>query len=252
MYLVEDFYSFQGEGKYIGTPSIFLRFGGCNLKCVGFNSKLISLFDSSLVIGCDSLSAVDKKHFGVSWKKIENADELLNIVESYQKELNFIPDIVITGGEPLIYHKNQIFYNLITKLDKYRVTVETNASIEIDFMKYPKYKNLIFAMSVKLANSKEEFQKRINHNAIKNIVENSYDSFFKFVLDKKYIDKYQNSEIKNITFKYPNIQIYSMPMGESLSAISKNDKEVIEFCKKYGYIYSDRLHIRIYNKRRGV
>ena len=26
----------QGEGKLVGTPSIFIRFGKCNFKCVGF------------------------------------------------------------------------------------------------------------------------------------------------------------------------------------------------------------------------
>ena len=29
----EIFYSLQGEGYYTGTPAIFIRFSGCNLKC---------------------------------------------------------------------------------------------------------------------------------------------------------------------------------------------------------------------------
>ena len=31
--VVEIFYSIQGEGHFSGHPSIFIRFGGCNLAC---------------------------------------------------------------------------------------------------------------------------------------------------------------------------------------------------------------------------
>jgi len=34
--VAEIFYSLQGEGQYLGTPSIFLRTFGCNFQCAGF------------------------------------------------------------------------------------------------------------------------------------------------------------------------------------------------------------------------
>ena len=32
----ELFYSAQGEGRFVGVPSVFLRTFGCNFQCAGF------------------------------------------------------------------------------------------------------------------------------------------------------------------------------------------------------------------------
>ena len=32
----EEFYSIQGEGKFVGVPSVFLRMFGCNFRCKNF------------------------------------------------------------------------------------------------------------------------------------------------------------------------------------------------------------------------
>jgi len=253
LYLVEHFFSFQGEGLYSGRASIFLRFGGCNLKCSGFGVQSISTKDSSVLIGCDSQKAVNKSHFGDNWTLV-NSDKLIKIIETYESSLNYTPDIVITGGEPLLNIEDINFIELIEyiKSKSSRVTIESNTTIKIDFNKYPIYKYPIYSMAIKLSNSNEKYEHRVNPDAIEAIILNTKNSYFKFALDSDYICKYGANEIKSITMKYFQTSIYCMPIGESIEALSQNDKSVIEFCKKYGYIYTDRTHIRVYNKRDGV
>ena len=83
LYLVEHFYSIQGEGRYSGTPSLFFRFCGCNMTCEGFGCEEIST-NGVKVLGCDTVYAVNKEHFSHSWVKIEDSNELLNVLNQYE------------------------------------------------------------------------------------------------------------------------------------------------------------------------
>jgi organic radical activating enzyme len=124
--------------------------------------------------------------------------------------------------------------------------------VEIDFEKYPVYKQTIFALSIKLANSGEPFGKRIKPKAIANMVNHSLDSFFKFTIDKKLVETTAFEEIEEITKVFENPNIYCMPVGESRANIWHNDRAVFEFCMKHGFNYSDRLHIRVFDTTQGV
>jgi len=223
----EIFYSIQGEGKYCGTPSVFVRVGGCNLKCPGFGDK-----------GCDSYYAVDRK-YEKEWVKM-SVEEIINEIKKYEKHN---PHLVITGGEPMLYYKK--LYPLVEYF-KNQITIETNATINIDFEKYPKYKDVTFAMSVKLSNSGEEYKKRVKKDIIKSYALNAKKSFFKFVIDRDL-----KEEIDDIT-KGIDLPIYCMPLGASKEELEKRAFFVFEFCLKNGFRYSDRIHIRLFGKKRGV
>ena len=223
----EIFYSIQGEGKYCGTPSVFVRVGGCNLRCPGFGDK-----------GCDSYYAVDKRY-----QKEWELKSIENIKTEIKKYLKFDPHLVITGGEPTLYFKE--LYPLIEWFEG-QITIETNATIDIDFEKFPAYKNVAFAMSVKLSNSGEEYNKRVKKNVIKSYAKNAQKSFFKFVIDKDL-----KKEIEDIT-KNIDLPIYCMPLGATKEELEKNAPFVFEFCLKNGYRYSDRIHIRLFGKKKGV
>ena len=251
LYLVEHFYSIQGEGKYTGTPSLFLRFGGCNMKCEGFGC-LESSSSGVEVLGCDTVYAVNKEHFSHEWIPINNTWELSSILDQY--ELPESVDIVLTGGEPLIYANDEIFIDFLNELNEmgHRITFETNGSIGVDFVKYPVYKECIFALSVKLSNSNEPLRKRVNGDIIYSLASNSKEAFFKFSIDEDSIDLGLEEEINEIIIHSPKTQVYCMPLGGSKEEIEKNTEPLIEFCKAKGYNFSDRLHIRIWDKNKGV
>lgn len=239
----------QGEGKRTGYPSVFIRFGKCNLRCPGFGVE----YETPSGIkkcSCDSFHAVDTA-FKKEWFSFQNAQDLIEEVNKYLPT-NYKPDIVLTGGEPLIYWKNQEFQKLLEYFytHGFYTTIETNASLDI-CIDQPYQKDILFSMSVKLSNSGEAIEKRINHKTLKHIIENSKESYLKFVIDKDFINKAQ-SEIEAILDKIPATEVYLMPMGDTSQEISHNAQAVIQMAISNGFKYSDRLHIRVWNNQRGV
>jgi len=186
IYLVEHFFSIQGEGRYIGVPSIFLRFGGCNLRCPGFGQYEV---EGEIVSGCDTIRAVDMAHFKKSWQRIDMLGSLTEIIEKYLEPLGYLPDIVLTGGEPMIYAEDTVFYALIEWLleRKFRITIETNATLAPPFEAYPAYRDVTFAMAVKLSNSGEPKERRVIPGVIRRLANEANGAFFKFTLDKDLI-----------------------------------------------------------------
>jgi len=251
MYLVEHFYSIQGEGKYVGSPSLFFRFGGCNMKCEGFGCRERAP-DGVEVLGCDTVYAVNKEHFLQNWIPVSKANELLNILSLY--ELPNAVDIVLTGGEPLIYANDALFIEFLEALVErgHRITFETNASLAVDFEKYPVYKECVFALSVKLENSHEPLAKRVRGDVIYSLATNSRDAFFKFSIDADSINLGLEEEIESILLHAPKTSVYCMPLGGSKQEVERNTEPLIEFCKAKGYSFSDRLHIRIWDDNKGV
>lgn len=84
--LSEVYLSIQGEGPRVGRPTVFVRFGGCNLRCPGWP--------------CDTPHAIFPKEFRKEWKKVEPDDVYREILEA-AKGLEWF-NVCYTGGEPFL------------------------------------------------------------------------------------------------------------------------------------------------------
>ena len=42
-----------------------------------------------------------------------------------------------------------------------------------------------------------------------------------------------------------------MPVGSNIEELKKSAESVVKLCLEQGFIYSDRLHIRIWNDKKG-
>lgn len=221
------------------------------MRCEGFGCSEVAP-DGVLVKGCDTVYAVDKTHFGRQWQSVETADALLEIMDGYTLPEGV--DVVLTGGEPLIYADNPAFVDFVSRLIErgHRVTFETNGAMPVNFSKYPVYTQCVFALSVKLSNSGEPYEKRVKPEVFIDIAENARESFFKFTVDSAHLGSAFEREIDEITAYAPQLQIYCMPLGGSRREIEAHTEAVIEICKHKGYTYSDRLHIRIWDANKGV
>lgn len=242
----------QGEGKLVGTPSVFIRFGKCNFSCTGFAVE----YETPSGIkkcACDSYFAVDKE-FKDTWTKYKDYDEIVKEVDKLTKLYNYSykMDIVITGGEPLLYWNNEEFQKLLKHyIDLgHKITIETNASLNLNFT-HDYQKEILFSMSVKLSNSLEPLKKRVNKETLTKILTNTPYSYLKFVIGKDFLQKAQK-EIQDILIQIPKCEVYLMPMGDTAELINNNCEDVINMAIKHGYKYCDRLHIRVWNNKRGV
>ena len=99
MYRINEiFYSLQGEGFHTGTPAVFVRFSGCNLRCTF----------------CDTQHQAGK---------MLSLQEIVNEVNKHP----IAPLLVLTGGEPSLFIDEEFVAELKQKTGK-RIAIETNGT----------------------------------------------------------------------------------------------------------------------------
>ncbi len=228
--LNEAFMSFQGEGRYIGHPALFLRFNYCNLGCSWCDTRFT--WDTDIIEDGQLLSVNDI---------IELSAKLLKI--SHLEPANI--HVVLTGGEPML-HQGRL-PELIVQMRRLGYSffeIETNGM-------YLPSQDMIDSIdwwncSPKLSNNGLAQIVNVVPDAIKSIYATGRADF-KFVIDSAE----DIAEIKE--YYLPLIAAESvilMPEGFTRSSQVDKMATVNQLALKNGYRFSPRLQILIWGNER--
>lgn len=281
----EMFYSLQGEGRYVGVPSVFLRTFGCNFKCEGFGvlpgeisterdtidpDKYKTFAELPLVkTGCDSYASWDPR--------FKDFSPLLEVGAIAHQCTQLLPNkrwrqltgngvhLVITGGEPLLgwqrAYPDLLDNSLMLDLDN--ITFETNGTQELseDFASYiekwhtvmrqpyneflGRFRELQFSVSPKLSVSGELWKEAIRPDVIMQYQQVAH-TYLKFVVaNPADFDEVDQAVAEYRAGGFAG-SVYVMPVGGTSEGYQTNMVYVADEALKRGYYYSPRLHVDLW------
>ena len=275
--VAELFYSIQGEGRYMGVPSVFLRTFGCNFKCQGFGmprgqlsteaedlallAHNFSRYEELPLVstGCDSYA---------SWHpEFKHLSPMLTTDSIAKKITEILPHnewrdehLVITGGEPLLGWQ-RAYPDLLDHPDMEslkEITFETNGTQPLtqEFEDYLENWNKVgreitFSVSAKLPGSGEAWEDAIRPEIVWQYEQVGY-TYLKFVVatEEDLADAERAvQEYRDRGFEGP---VYIMPVGGVERVYNLNNRRVSEMAMQKGWRYSDRLQVPLFKNEWGT
>ena len=227
MKIADIFYSIQGEGILVGTPSVFVRTSGCNLRCVWCDTPYASWAPEGQEMDVDEILAA------VNWHPAFH--------------------VVLTGGEPMIAPE------IVPLSEKLRdaglhVTIETAgtafAPVACDLMSInPKTSNSTPRERDGGRWAAQHDRLRIQTNVLLRLM-SSYEYQLKFVVEKS--DDLAEIQSLLTKLKPDRARVVLMPEGTDRAVLRERSLWLTEVCKREGFRYSPRLQIELWGNRRGV
>lgn len=228
MRIAEIFLSVQGEGFLTGTPSVFVRTSGCNLRC-GF---------------CDTPYA--------SWHP-EGED--LSVAEILARTADWdCPHFVLTGGEPMLHAELIPLCQELRQRERH-ITIETAGTLhlplECDLM----------SISPKLANSTPSNDAaprwRWRHDRSRHVPEvirrlvEEYRYQFKFVVG----GESDCQEVCGYLDEFPEVdrrRVMLMPLATTTEELGRAECWLPAYCERHGLHYCPRRQIEWFGLTRGT
>ena len=277
--IAELFYSIQGEGRYMGVPSVFLRTFGCNFTCDGFGmprgeqskerdfiaadiKKFFKYQDLPLVSsGCDSYASWDPRFKDLSPMLTSDAivDRIMDILPHYHWKDEHL---VITGGEPLLgwqrAYPELLLHPKMSGLKE--ITFETNGTQKLteEFKHYLGEwtaeqwdREITFSVSAKLPCSGEKWEEAILPEVVCEY-EQVGTAYLKFVIASE--QDFADAECAIAAYRRAGFKghVYLMPVGGVESVYALNNKNVALIAMKNGLRYSDRLQVPLFKNEWGT
>lgn len=232
MHVTELFYSLQGEGLLVGTPSVFVRLAGCPLRCGWCDTKYAWSFSA----GVDTPLA-----------------DLVTNIQRWPSRF-----AVITGGEPLVGPEGLPRAELadltrrLQELGKH-VTIETSGTAFADDLACD-----LMSISPKLSNSRPtdpdlvstHEQGRPDLKILAGLIE-AYPCQLKFVVDSAD----DIAEIQRLLIQLPTVpndRILLMPQAATRDVLLAKAPLVAQLCQETGFRFGSRLHVLLWDGRRGT
>ncbi len=227
MKIAEIFYSVQGEGMLTGTPSVFVRTSGCNLRCTWCDTPYTSWSPEGVEMSVADVLAEVRRHP--------------------------CTHVVVTGGEPMIQPAVVELTNALHDSGLH-ITIETAgtvwAPVVCDLM----------SISPKLANSTPvdreggrwaAMHERVRHqpDVLRRLMA-EYPHQLKFVIAAPE----DMEEVERLIGEVDadRSRVVLMPEGIDVETLSERGRWLVEICKERGYRFSPRLHVMLWGNLRGV
>jgi 7-carboxy-7-deazaguanine synthase len=228
MLIAELYQSLQGEGLLTGTPSVFVRVSGCNLRCWFCDTPFTSWHPEG---------------------EDYSVDEVVAAVLEKQ-----MTHVVITGGEPMLYSEMLPLCRELSSRGLH-LTIETAGTlfleVDCDLMSIsPKLASSTPSESLAGRWSKRHEQTRHQPAVIRQLLER-YDYQLKFVIDTHD----DLTALETWLQEFPEVRadrVLLMPQGTKLDELEKKSQWLAPWCATRGYQVCPRKHIEWYGATRGT
>ncbi len=219
--IAEIFHSIQGEGRWLGVPSTFVRVSGCNLRCVWCDTPYASWNPEGPTLEVDQIMAqVRHRH------------------------------VVVTGGEPMLFEPVTDLCKALAEAG-HVITVETAGTV---------YRDLpcdLMSISPKLANSTpppasgwvdRHEATRLDREPLRKLIER-YDCQLKFVADPASIGEIA-ALVEDLGLDPDHVML--MAEGTQAGPLHERERALVPICMERGWRLTPRFQIDLFGDTRGT